>query len=43
MATDYIARKSAKKGRKKMSEEVKPRRERKKKQARRLCRGRLGG
>lgn len=38
MGTDYQARKSAKKNRKRESE-LKPRRERKKKQARRLCRG----
>ena len=37
MATDYLARKSAKKNRKREAE--KPKRERKKKQARRLCRG----
>ncbi|GAB4823853.1 hypothetical protein N2152v2_010899 [Parachlorella kessleri] len=37
MAVDYLARKSAKKNRKR--ESLKPRRERKKKQARRLCRG----
>lgn len=39
MGVDYLARKAAKKGRKKMNENLKPRRERKKKQARRLCRG----
>jgi len=38
MGVDYQARKAAKKNRKKDAE-LKPRRERKKKQARRLCRG----
>ena len=42
MGVDYQARKAAKKGRKgQRGEELKPRRERKKKQARRLCRGAL--
>ena len=41
MAVDYMARKAAKKGRK-HAEELKPRRERKKKQNRRLCRGKRG-
>lgn len=39
MGVDYLARKAAKKKRRGEAEAVKPRRERKKKQARRLCRG----
>jgi hypothetical protein len=39
MGSDYLARKTAKKSRKQERQDVKPRRERKKNQPRRLCRG----